>query len=501
MWKPVHLNGKHSAMVLGALALAMIMVGAPAIAKRAPAHTAIPAQDMVRPPSFADLVSAVSPAVVNISTTGKSPVPSISMPDFQLPPDSPFQDFLEKFFNEYGGSDGTGKQPEHKFQAVGSGFIVDPSGYVVTNHHVIKGADEITVILHDGKRVPAKLRGFDAKTDLALLKIDTDKELPYVVFGDSDHARVGDWVIAIGNPFGLGGSATTGIISARGRDIQSGPLDDFLQIDAPINRGNSGGPLFDATGRVIGVNTAIYSPNGGNVGIGFAIPALQAKPVIDQLIASGHVERGWLGVQIQHIGDDLAEGLGLKKPKGALVTDVVAGSPAEKAGLKTGDVIVEYNGKDVDHMRALPRLVAETNSGTTVALKVWRSGKMESVNVRIGSSPEDKQVASAGGDNGSGTPASTGELGLLLATITPELRERYGLPDDAQGVVVLRVKRGSPAAQKGLRPGDVIKRVGDTPVSDPSEVASAIKSRGGKGNVLMLVARKGNDRFVALRLS
>lgn len=315
------------------------------------------------PASFATLVERVKPAVVNIAVTGKSVSTSTTgIPDLELPDDPYFGDFFERFFRQ------SPAQPEPHdsmphVKGVGSGFIVTADGYIVTSNHLIENASEIEVVLNDGVRLPAKVHGRDPKTDLALLKITPQRELPYVVFDDSDAARPGDWVVAIGNPFGLGGTATTGIISARGRDIQSGPYDDYLQIDVPINRGNSGGPLFDTTGRVVGVNTAIYSPTGGNVGIGFAVPASQAKSIIEQLMANGHVERGWLGVQFQSLTDALAESMQLPHTRGALVSAVTPDSPAAHAGIRAGDVILSFDQHEIAALKDLPKLVARTAPG------------------------------------------------------------------------------------------------------------------------------------------
>lgn len=322
------------------------------------------------PETFADLAEQLLPSVVNISTTqtveGNA---GIELPT--LPPGSPFEEFFKEFLDK--------NQPraqKRKATSLGSGFIVDDKGHVVTNNHVIQDADEITIILQDETRLPATIVGRDSKTDMAVLKVDPGKaKLPAVKFGDSDAIRVGDWVIAIGNPFGFGGTVTSGIISARGRDINAGPYDDFLQTDAPINRGNSGGPIFDLAGEVIGIATAIFSPSGGSIGIGFAIPANSARPVIQQLIEHGEVKRGWLGVRIQSVNEEIAEALGLKEPVGALVAGVIPGGPAEKAKIKDGDVILEFDGKPITQMRRLPRLVADTEVGKVVPLKVWRDGK------------------------------------------------------------------------------------------------------------------------------
>ncbi|MDH3637435.1 MAG: DegQ family serine endoprotease [Gammaproteobacteria bacterium] len=487
------------------LALTVVtgLAGAPfltsALAKPTAAHTQLKEAGDLRPASFAEMIDAVKPAVVNISATGKNPNAQFgSRPEFQIPPGSPFEDFFERFFSEpYSNPPGHGTQRD--VHAVGSGFIVDPEGYVVTNYHVIKGADEIAVITNSGDRHPAKLVGRDEKTDLALLKIDAGAPLAYVEFGDSDGVRVGDWVVAIGNPFGLGGTATTGIVSARGRDIRSGPLDEFLQIDAPINRGNSGGPLFDTSGRVIGVNTAIFSPNGGNVGIGFAIPASMASSVIEKLQTNGFVDRGWLGVQIQELTDDLAESLGLSSREGALVASVVKDSPAERGGLKTGDVIVNYDGQAVKRMRDLPRLVADTPAKREVRVKVWRDGENRTVAITVDAAPQSEVVARAADSEATAKP----RLGVTLSALTDDLRTRYRISSNAEGVLVVDVAPDSPAGKKGVRPGDLIKRVGAEQVSEPGEVVTAVRRAADQDrkSVLLLIERSGNDRFVAVKFA
>jgi serine protease Do len=498
--KPIENRQRVIAGAVGtALAVALLVQPIyPVAAKSAPAHTSIPSTSIAdKPAGFADVVEAVKPAVVNISTTGASPTQHFkSGPRFRFPPESPFQEFFDRHFDV---PDDFSK-PAEQIHAVGSGFVIDPEGYVVTNHHVIKGAAEITVVTNEGKRYPAELKGHDAKTDLALLKIDADTPLPYVVFGDSGGARVGDWVVAIGNPFGLGGTATTGIISARGRDIRSGPLDDFLQIDAPINQGNSGGPLFATDGTVVGVNTAIFSPNGGNVGIGFAIPSSMAKSVIDQLIATGRVNRGWLGVQIQTVTEDIADTLGFDDRSGALVASVIDGSPAEKAGIKTGDVIRKFDGEAVKQMRELPKLVANVPADRKVEIEVWRAGEVRTLHVTIGATPEQGQtVAEAGAAPGLDKP----KLGLSLAPLTPETRRQFRVPSATEGVVVTEVMPGSPAARKGFSQGDVIKMIGGKRVSSPIEVVNAVERavKAEQSSVLILVERDGSNRFVAVRFA
>ena len=378
----------------------------------------------------------------------------------------------------------------------GSGFIISEDGYVVTNNHVIEHAEEIDVVLQDGTRYSAVVQGRDPKTDLALLKVEADQDLPYVELGSSQAAEVGDWVLAVGNPFGLGGTVTAGIISARGRDIQAGPFDDFLQIDAPINRGNSGGPLFDASGRVIGINTAIYSPSGGSVGIGFAIPSEMAGDIIDQLKVAGVVERGWLGVEFQAVNEAVAASLGMDEAHGALVAGVVEDGPAEKAGMQVGDVILSMEGERLDDPKDLPRMVAGTQAGERVSMEVLRNGKTRTLKVKIGQSEAEQQLASA--------PAAAQEparLGVRLSELTPEIRDRYRIEGD--GVLVTDVERGSPAARAGIRPGQVITMVGQQSVESPNDVADAVEAavEEGRPSVLLMLEQQGAKRFVAVELA
>jgi serine protease Do len=350
----------------------------------------------------------------------------------------------------------------------------------------------------------ASVAGRDTKTDLAVLRVKTAKDLPYVQFGDSDVARVGDWVLAIGNPFGLGGTVTSGIISARSRDINAGPYDDFLQTDAAINRGNSGGPLFDTAGRVIGVNTAIISPSGGSIGIGFAVPANIASPVVSQLIKFGETRRGWLGVRVQSVTPEIAESLGLGKPRGALVAGVTSGGPAAKAGVQAGDVIVAFDDKPITEMRDLPRRVADTPVGDAATVKVWRKGQTRTFHLTLGrlEESEDKTAEDAPAPE----PAKTvvGDLGLSLAAVTPALRERYDIAADVKGVLVVDVTRNGPAAIVGVAPGDVIVKVGvaQTDVASPKDVVAGVEAeRKTKKSVLLLLNRGGDIRYVAVRLN
>lgn len=440
-----------------------------------------------QPGSYADLIEQLKPAVVNIATEGTRGGPQPGGQPFQFPEGSPFGDMFEHFFRQ-----GPRAAPQ-RVASQGSGFIISADGLVVTNHHVIDGADHIEVTLVDGKRYPATLKGSDPKTDLALLEIDADERFPWVRFGDSDAARVGDWVLAIGNPFGLGGTVTSGIISARGRDIQAGPFDDFIQVDAAINRGNSGGPLFNTRGEVIGINTAIFSPNGGNVGIGFAIPTELASNVIDQLRDSGTVARAWLGVQIQPLNDDIAASLGLDSSAGALVADVVDDSPAARAGIEVGDVILRFGDENVTRVKDLPRLVAEASTDHKQRLELWRDGQRKTLKLRLAASPESRQVAST-----EAKPDT--RLGLQLAELTPELRQRLRLPADAEGAVIAGVEPNSPAARKGLRRGQLITRVGQQPVDSAADAAQRIKAElaNGRKSVLLMIRGARGEHFIAV---
>ena len=444
------------------------------------------------PDSFADLANKLLPMVVNIATT--QTLKSGPQVGLEIPPDSPLQDLFKDFL-------GPQNVPRH-VTSLGSGFIIDTAGLVVTNNHVIENADQITVTLNDGTSLPAKLIGRDDKTDLALLKVQPKKPLPAAHWGNSDTARIGDWVIAIGNPFGLGSTVTAGIVSARNRDIAAGPYDDFIQTDAPINRGNSGGPLFDMDGNVVGVNSAIFSPSGGSVGIGFSIPANLAHQVIDQLHKFGTVRRGWLGVRVQGVNDDLAEGFGLSSRTGALVAEVSGNGPAAHSGLHKGDLIVRFDGKPVGDNRALPRLVADTPVGKKVSIEYLRGGQKMTAQVVLGKLP------------GSGNPAPKKppappkgskhhpSLGLSLAAIDGEARAKYRIGKDVQGVVITAVDPRGPAAEKSIRPGDVIVEVQNQAVRSPDEVSKRVEAdaKAGKKVEVMLLNRGGNLAFVALRL-
>jgi len=460
----------------------------------------LPAAARGAPESFADLADKLLPSVVNVSTTQTIRArQGQGTPEFRLPPGAPFDEFREFFDRQRPDS------APRRATSLGSGFIIDASGLVVTNNHVIADADEITVILQDQTELKAKVLGRDSKTDLALLKVDPATPLVPLKWGNSDKTRVGDWVLAIGNPFGLGGSVTAGILSARGRNINAGPYDDFMQTDASINRGNSGGPMFDLDGEVIGINTAIFSPSGGSVGIGFAIPANLAKPVVDQLREFGKAKRGWLGVRIQSVNDEIAQGLGLEHSTGALVASVSDGGPAAKVGIAAGDVILKFDGRDVSEMRRLPRMVAETKVGSKVPVEVWHKGERKHYNILLGELPEEEQVAEA---KPGPEPAEKGsaitELGLVLTTLTNPVREKFKLADDVKGVVVTDVQPNSAAAEKRIRPGDVILKMGQdqTPVTSPAQVKAKIDEarKANLKTILVLIETEGNQRFVALKL-
>jgi len=443
-----------------------------------------------RPDSFADQVDRLSPAVVNISTTTiVNEGPAMDMPQF--PPGSPFEDF----FKNFGDND-----RKRRASSLGSGFIIDDAGIVVTNFHVIENAEEITVTLADETAFTAKVLGQDQKTDIAVLKIDPgDTDLTAVPFGDSDSLRVGDWVLAIGNPFGLGGTVTAGIVSARGRDIGNGPYDDFIQTDASINRGNSGGPLFNTEGEVIGINTAIFSQTGGSVGIGFAISSNLAKRVTSQLAEFGTTRRGWLGVFIQEITPDIAESLGLDEAAGALVSTVNENSPAQAAGLEPGDVIVSFDGKMIDKMRDLPRIVAETEIGKTVPVEIIRNGKDMEVQVTLGEL-EKAELVGIVNEESAGAAESFDKLGFSVENLTAELAGEFGLDADTRGVVVTEVAEGGPAFAKGLKQGDIIKRFGQRRVEDAADLAKSVAEtrESGRAGVLLLVESEGRERFIQI---
>lgn len=465
------------------------------------------AQAAPAPESFADLVEKLTPAVVNISTTqtvegGTNPFEEMFSQN--MPENSPFND-LPELFKHFYGENGNGAPTKHKTNSLGSGFIISPEGYIVTNHHVVDKAEEITVIFSDDSKMPAKVIGTDAKTDIAVLKVDSPKPLPSIRFGNSDKARVGDWVIAIGNPFGLGGSVSAGIISARARDINAGPFDDFIQTDAAINRGNSGGPLFNTAGEVIGVNSAIFSPSGGNVGIGFAVPAALAEPVIQQLKETGHIQRGWLGVKIQMVTDEIAESLGLTSAKGALVLDVTPESPAAKAGILSGDVILKFDNQDVLAMRKLPRIVAETPVNKKVPVVVWRGEQEKTLLVTVAELTEDKEEQTLSSESGAEAEPKSSKadkvlLGLGMSDIGAAERKFFSLDKEAQGVVIVSIDPESTAAEKPLAKGDIISAINQKEVASVKEAEEQISKaiEAGRKSILLLVSRGGETLFVAL---
>jgi serine protease Do len=477
-------------------------------------------------PDIADLAERLLPAVVEISVQSKNP----DAPQGAGPLDSsPFKDFFDEFLKRkqqqgQGGDQNKdapkdapndqGKKAEpapapgdnNMVSSMGSGFIIDPKGIIVTNNHVIADAVNIQVHLQDGTLLKAELVGHDPKTDIAVIRVKPDKDLPFVSFADSDKARIGQWAIAIGNPFGLGGSVSLGIISARGRDINAGPYDDYFQTDAAINKGNSGGPLFDLNGNVIGVNTAIFSPSGGSVGIGFSVPANEAKTVAAQLVKFGETRRGWLGVKLQTLTPDVAEGLGMAKPHGALVADVTKDGPSEAGGVKAGDVITGFDGKVIDDSRTLRRVVAETEVGKEIALTVLRDGKEQTLKLTLGRLEEgEKQVAQQDAQKKPAAGASAQALGMTMGDITDELRKKYTIADKVSGAVVTDVAADSAAADKGIGSGDVIEEAGGKSVATAADVVAAVDqaTKDGKSSLLVLVAHGGkadDTRFVALKL-
>ncbi len=471
----------------GVVAALMILTGA------------VSSASMRGPQSVAPVAEELIEAVVNISTSQAIKGPQgIPLPN--VPKGSPFEDLFEDFFdNDRGGR----IVPERKVSSLGSGFVVDgKDGIIVTNHHVIDGAEEISINFHDGTQLKAELIGKDSKTDIALLKVKPTKELKAVSFGSSADIKVGDWVMAIGNPFGLGGTVTVGIISAKARDINSGPYDDYLQTDASINKGNSGGPLFNMDGDVIGVNTAIISPTGGSIGIGFAVPADTASPVVQQLRKFGLVRRGWLGVKIQTVTDGIAGRVNVPAHTGALVAAVAPDSPAAKAGLKSGDVIVKFDGRNVTGMRVLPRLVARTPIDKTVDVEVRRNGEKKILRVTVGRLSEDEEQPEAP-SRAQGKEAPQPEmsvLGLKLSRLDDNLRSKYGFGSDVTGAIVSEVDPASPAAER-IRPGDVIVEAAQEPVTNPQDIAKRVedvKRSGGKTVQLGVEDALGGYRFIAV---
>src|ERR1017187_1024529 len=490
--------------------LAVICLGAASVLIPAPVLS-VPA--LARgPDGIADVAEKVIDAVVNISTSqtveakGGGGEGRGAMP--QLPPGSPFEEFFDDFFkNRRGGPGGNSKggdlQPR-KTNSLGSGFIVDPSGIVVTNNHVIADADEINVIMNDGSKFKAELVGVDKKTDLAVLKFKPTKPLVAVKFGDSDKLRLGEWVVAIGNPFILGGTVTAGIVSARNRDISSGPYDSYIQTDAAINRGNSGGPLFNLDGEVIGVNTLIISPSGGSIGIGFAVPSKTVAGVVDQLRQFGELRRGWLGVRIQQVTDEIAESLSIKPARGALIAGVEDKGPAKPAGIEPGDVVITFDGKDIKEPKDLSRVVADTAVGKEVDVVIIRKGEEQTRKVTLGRLDDtDKAVpvAAKSKDEPAEKPVTQKALGLDLATLSKDLRSRFKIKDSIKGVIITSVDGTSDAAEKRLSPGEVIVEVAQEAVSNAADVKKRVDQlkKDGKKSILLLVSNAdGELRFLAL---
>ena len=490
--------------------MAAICLGAASVLTSAP-MLSVPA--LARgPDGIADVAEKVIDAVVNISTSqtveakggpggeGRGATP-------QLPPGSPFEEFFDDFFKNRrggpGGPRGGGDMQPHKTNSLGSGFIIDTSGIVVTNNHVIADADEINVILNDGTKIKAELVGVDKKTDLAVLKFKPVKPLVAVKFGDSDKLRLGEWVIAIGNPFSLGGTVTAGIVSARNRDIASGPYDNYIQTDAAINRGNSGGPLFNLDGEVIGVNTLIISPTGGSIGIGFAVPSKTVAGVVDQLRQFGELRRGWLGVRIQQVTDEIAESLNIKPARGALIAGVEEKGPAKPAGIEPGDVVVKFDGKDIKEPKDLSRVVADTAVGKEVDVIIIRKGEEQTKKVTLGRLEDNDKPVPAAIKTPEPTekPVTQRALGLDLATLSKDLRSRYKIKDSVKGVVITNVDGASDAAEKRLAPGEVIVEVAQEAVSNAADIKKRVEQlkKDGKKSVLLLVSNAdGELRFVAL---
>jgi serine protease Do len=472
------------------------------------------------PFSFADLVEKVTPAVVSVVVEHDAS-PRVASDDGQ--DTGPFGDLfrqfgqgngeMRRFFGpdmDQGQRQGRGQRQQRpqqmfKSEARGAGYIISSDGYMVTNNHVVDGGNKVTVHLPDGREFQAKVIGTDKDTDVALLKVDGVRNLPTVSFGDDKHVRVGDWVVAVGNPFGLGGTVTAGIVSSIHRDIGNGPYTDYIQIDAPINQGNSGGPTFDLTGHVVGMNTAIYSPSGGSVGIGFAIPASTIQSVVEQIKDHGSVSRGWLGVQIQSMTPDMAASLGISDTKGAIVASVVGNSPASKAGMHQGDVIVGLNGKGIEDSRELTRQVAMLAAGSKADFTVMRDGHKETIAVTI--AKRDEQVSSndRGSRNRGGDVKPSGEsaLGMQLAPMTPDTRDQYGIDDSMKGVVVTSVDPDSDAATKGLQPGDVIVSIGGKAMNSPADVRNSVADakKSGRNSVLMLVGGQQGEHFVPVKIA
>lgn len=492
--------GRHRLLALAGAALLAtpVIVGALSPGHAQSSTLALAAQQNQPLRSFADIVAADKPAVVTVTTKMKAE-PAAQ----QFGSNAPYDDFFRQFFGDDLPQNATPRQTQPQVaEALGSGFIVSADGEIVTNNHVVDGATQINVTLDDGKEYTAKLVGRDAKADLAVLKIDAGRSLPTVSWGDSDKLRAGDPVLAIGNPFGIGTTVTSGIVSARGRDLHNGPYDDFIQVDAPINHGNSGGPLVDAEGHVVGINTAIYSPNGGSVGVGFAIPSDQAQHIVAQLAKGGSIEHGYIGVEIQPVDNDAAEAMGMSDASGALVAKVVKDSPAAKAGVKPGDVITAYAGKPVGSPHELSRLVADSAPGAKADLTVWRGGRKVDLNIVSGGNDDGKQAAAEqdGGTQQGAAKLAVPELGMRLAELTPELRQAYGIDPSVQGDIVTTVDPDKAAADRGIQQGDIVVSVNQEPVNTPQDVVRALRaaSKDGRKSVLLGIQRGADEMFVGL---
>jgi serine protease Do len=486
--------------VLKKLCVALVVAcSASALAPVAPLLARTP------PDSFADLTEKLLPAVVNISTTQTVQRRGGELED--IDPTEPLEEWFKEFERRQQEDDDAPQKPKKRRQtSLGSGFIIDKAGFIVTNNHVVENADKISVTLYDDTVLDAKLIGRDEKTDIALLKVTTTRELTPVPWGNSDKVRVGDWVLAIGNPFGLGGTVTSGIISARARDISAGQYDDFFQTDAAINRGNSGGPLFNMDGEVVGINTAIFSPSGASVGVGFAAAANLVKPVLNDIKQYGRTRRGWIGVQIQSVSPEMAESIGLDKARGAMIAEVSAGGPAQKAGLGMGDIILTFDGKPVDKMRALPRIVAETPIDKSVDAVVWRKGKQTTVKVKVAELKEEvpaTAVATAAEDRGALDKTELADLGLTVTPITERVRKRYDLEETVTGLLVVDVDDDGDAAEKGVRRGDVIDEIQQVTVAsvDEANAALAKAKQDKRKSVLLRVLSGKRVGFVGIKLA
>jgi len=481
---------KSTSALTGAVVALMLVTGGGLTSNQAQAEPVFVEAPQIS--SFADLIEAVQPTVVSVVVKGR---PTAARGQFRdpfrdpffdmLPDDHPFKRFFDERRRRGGEPRGSERRPLRPL-GQGSGFFISEDGYVVTNNHVIKGGSEYTVIMSDGEELKAELIGADQRTDVAVLKVNEKRKFTYVDFADDTKVRIGDWVIAIGNPMGLGGTVTTGVVSARGRDMGASSYNDFIQIDAAINPGNSGGPSFNLNGQVVGINTLIVSPNGGNIGLGFAVPASTAKPVIEQLIQSGKVERGWLGVQIQPVTKDVADSLGLEEAKGAIVAETVADGPAAKAGIKAGDIILSVNDKIIADSRDLARTVAGLPVGEDAHLTIWRDGASLDINVNIAVMSAD---AANQTEDETESSSSLEDYGL---TVTPA--------EDGNGVVVTDVDPDSDAAEKGIRAGDIIRRVNNVRVNRSTDIVAAIAeaTKAGRGAVLMQIETGGQNRFVAI---